>query len=156
QEQIYAPDNTLYRWMPSLAVDGQGNMAMGYSTSSSSAFPGIAYSGRLVSDPLSQLPQTEVVMQTGSGSQTTYSGWGDYSAMSIDPADDCTFWYTTEYYAATGTNWQTRIGKFKFPGCGSGKLNQTITFPNPGPVTYSSGGTFALGATASSGLTVTY
>src|SRR5207237_1342501 len=105
QQQIYAPDTTKSRWMGGLAVDGSGDMALGYSTSNSSSFPGIAYSGRLVADPLNQLPQTEVVMQSGSGSQTTYSRWGDYSAMSIDPADDCTFWYTTEYYAATGTNW---------------------------------------------------
>ena len=123
QQQIYAPDNILHRWMGSLAVDASGNMALGYSTSSSSTFPGIAYAGRLITDPMNLLPQTEVVMQGGGGSQTTYSRWGDYSAMSIDPSDDCTFWYTTEYYEATGTNWQTRIGAFKFPSC--------ITPPGP-------------------------
>jgi hypothetical protein len=164
QEQIYAPDATLYRWMGSLAVDGQGNMALGYNTSSGSNFPSMAYSGRLVGDPLNNLPQTETQLAAGLGSQNscgsgcTTSRWGDYSSMSIDPSDDCTFWYTTEYYAtaaaATNGHWNTRIGSFKFPSCG--KTNQTITFPNPGPVTYSSGGTFALGATASSGLAVTY
>ena len=128
QQQIYAPDNALYRWMSSLAVDGQGNMALGYSTASGTAFPSIAYSGRLVGDVLNQLPQTETVLQTGAGSQVNAGSsggpvdrWGDYSAMSIDPADDCTFWYTNEYFdtAAHGTNgvWQTRIGAFKFPGC---------------------------------------
>ena len=114
--------------MGSLAVDGQGDMALGYSTSSSVAFPSIAYSGRLVTDTLNQLPQSETPLVAGAGSQTNkdssntfISRWGDYSAMSIDPSDDCTFWYTTEYYDTqthgTAGNWQTRIGAFKFPGC---------------------------------------
>ena len=53
----------------------------------------------------------------GTGSQTSYSRWGDYSSMTIDPVDGCTFWYTTEYYTTTGTNWQTRIASFKYPSC---------------------------------------
>jgi hypothetical protein len=47
--------------------------------------------------------------------------WGDYTAMSVDPIDDCTFWYTNQYYSSQANgnigNWQTRIGAFKFPGC---------------------------------------
>jgi hypothetical protein len=127
QEQIFAPDTALHRWMGSLAADSQGNMAVGYSTSSSASFPSIAYAGRLVGDPLGTLPQAEVLLATGAGSQTNTCGgdpcdrWGDYTAMSVDPADDCTFWYTNEYYSspANGTsgNWQTRIGSFKFPSC---------------------------------------
>jgi len=126
QQQLYAP-NTKYRWVPSLAVDYQGNMALGYSFSSANSFPSIAYSGRLVGDPLNELPQTETVLIAGGGAQTNKCGgkpchrWGDYSAMTIDPVDDCTFWFTTEYYdtLANGSNgvWQTRIGSFKFPGC---------------------------------------
>jgi hypothetical protein len=129
QQQIYAPDTTLYRWMPSLAVDNQGNMALGYSTSNGTApnFPSIAYSGRLATDPLNTLPQTEVQLIAGAGSQTNNCGgapchrWGDYTAMSVDPVDDCTFWYTNEYYSSTTNgatgNWQTRVGSFKFPSC---------------------------------------
>ena len=61
---------------------------------------------------------TETVMFAGTGSQKGgYNRWGDYSAMTVDPVDDCTFWFTTEYYETTGNNWQTRIGSFKFPGC---------------------------------------
>jgi hypothetical protein len=52
----------------------------------------------------------------GTGSQTSYTRWGDYSAMVLDP-NGCTFWYTTEYYLTTGTNWQTRIASFQFPSC---------------------------------------
>jgi hypothetical protein len=129
QQQIYAPDTTLWRWMGSLAVDNQGNMALGYSTSNATApnFPSIAYSGRLATDPLNTLPQTEVQLIAGAGSQVNNCGgapchrWGDYTAMSLDPADSCTFWYTNEYYSsqANGTigNWQNRIGSFKFPSC---------------------------------------
>jgi len=129
QQQIYTPDSTLWRWMPSLAVDKEGNMALGYSTSNGSSpnFPSIAYSGRLRTDPLGSLSQTETQLVTGAGSQTNTCGgppcnrWGDYTAMSVDPADECTFWYTNQYYSsqANGTsgNWQTRIGSFVFPSC---------------------------------------
>jgi hypothetical protein len=129
QEQIYAPDATLHRFMGSVAVDIQGNMALGYTTTNHTApnFPSIAYSGRLVSDPPGTLPQSEVQLIAGGGSQTNICGgsrcnrWGDYSAMSLDPSDSCTFWYVNEYYDSqtngTAGNWQTRIGAFRFPGC---------------------------------------
>ena len=158
QEQIYAPDATLSRWMGSLAVDAQGNMAVGYSTSSSAAFPGIAYSGRLHDDAPNQLPQTEAVLQAGAGSQTTYGRWGDYSSMSIDPNDDCTFWYTSEYLAATGVfNWSTAIGSFKFPGCGQATYTITASSdPNgaispSGAVVVSNGSTQAFTLTPNPG-----
>ncbi len=133
QQQIYAPDTTLYRWMGSLAVDSQGNMALGYSTSNGTVpnYPSIAYSGRLATDPLNTLPQSEVQLVAGAGSQTlsffgqAVSRWGDYTSMSVDPTDDCTFWYTNEYYnsSANGSSgdWQTRIGSFKFPSCSAKK-----------------------------------
>ena len=135
QQQIYAPDTTKYRWMPALAVDQQGNMAMGYSRSSATDYPSIYYAGRLAGDPANTLPQSEVAMVTGGGGQNNTCGgaacyrWGDYSSMTIDPSDDCTFWYTTEYYDTqtngNSGNWQTRIGSFKFPGCNSYTLTYT-------------------------------
>jgi len=119
QESTYQPDST-WRWMGSAAMDGSGNIAIGYSASSGTIFPQIRYSGRLASDPLNTLSQGESTLFAGTGSQTgTSSRWGDYSDMTVDPVDDCTFWYTTEYYATTTSfNWRTRIGSFKFPGCG--------------------------------------
>ncbi len=129
QQGTYQPDST-YRWMGSLAVDGQGNMAVGYSVSSSSMYPAIRYAGRLASDPLGQLSQGETTLIAGTGAQSGgFNRWGDYSAMTVDPVDDCTFWYTNEYYAATGNNWQTRISSFKFPSCvgAVGTLSGTVT-----------------------------
>jgi hypothetical protein len=120
QQGTYTPDSN-HRWMGSIGTDRLGNMAVGYSVSSSAMFPAIRYAGRLVSDALGTLGQGEATLFAGAGSQTTYNRWGDYSEMSIDPEDDCTFWYTNEYYAATGTNWQTRIGSFKYPQCDSTK-----------------------------------
>ena len=121
QQGTYRPDSA-YRWMPSLAVDKFGNMAVGYSVSNSGQHPDIRYAGRLASDPLGTLGQAETTLVTGGGSQTSCFGgtctrWGDYSAMTVDPVDDCTFWYTTEYYAGDGGDWQTRIGSFRFAGC---------------------------------------
>lgn len=119
-------------------MDQQGNIALGYSASSSTFNPQIRYAGRLATDPINTLPQAEVTLFAGTGSQTGTNGrWGDYSDMTIDPVDDCTFWYTQEYYATTGSfNWKTRIGSFKFPGCGGP--------PPPPPPAAPSG----LGATA--------
>jgi hypothetical protein len=126
QQQIYGNVGAdgLHRWMGSLAVDGQGDMALGYSTSKAGVNPDIRYNGRLASDPLNTLPQGEATLQVGGGSQvgscggSTCTRWVDYSAMTVDPADDCTFWYTNEYYAVSGLDWQTRVGAFKFPSCG--------------------------------------
>jgi hypothetical protein len=117
QQGTYAPDAN-YRWMPSLAVDKFGNMAIGYSVSSSTMFPAIRYAGRLAGDALGTLGQTENTLINGTGSQSGgYNRWGDYASMSVDPNDDCTFWFTTEYYETVSNNWQTRIGSFKFPSC---------------------------------------
>jgi hypothetical protein len=108
----------LWRWMPSIAVDQNGNMAIGYSTSSATQEPSIRYAGRLASDPLNNLGQGEAVMTAGGGHQNHSSGrWGDYSMLTIDPADNVTFWHTNEYYSVTSSaNWFTRVGKFQFSG----------------------------------------
>jgi hypothetical protein len=103
--------------MGAVGVDKFGNMAVVYSASSSGLHPQIRYAGRLWTDPLGALGQGETSLINGTGSQTGFSRWGDYAGMAIDPVDSCTFWFTTEYYNATGTNWQTRIGAFSFPGC---------------------------------------
>jgi len=118
QQSTFAPD-TSHRWMPSLAVDKQGNMAVGYNVASRSLNPAIRYAGHLVTDPLNTLGQAETSLIAGTGAPSTgnFNRWGDYSEMSVDPVDGCTFWFTGEYYATTGANWQTRIGSFKFPGC---------------------------------------
>jgi len=113
QSGTYAPD-AHSRWMGSIAMDKMGNIAVGYSVSDSSMHPSIWYVGRLASDPLNQLPQAESVLLNGNGSQTTYHRWGDYSSMSLDPVDDCTFWYTQEYHSTDGYLWHTRIGAFKY------------------------------------------
>ena len=119
QQGTFAPDSN-YRWMGSIAMDQAGDMAVGYSVSSSSVNPSVRYTGRVPTDPAGTM-EAEVNVVSGSGSQGTgLSRWGDYSAMQVDPVDDCTFWYTQEYIKANGTfNWSTRIANFKFPTCGS-------------------------------------
>jgi subtilisin-like proprotein convertase family protein len=111
QQGTYAPDTTISRWMGSVAFDKLGNMALGYSASSSSMYPAIRYTGRLVGDTLGTMPQGEATMYAGTGAQTgTGYRWGDYSMMAIDPVDDCTFWFTTEYLATTSTaSWNTPL-----------------------------------------------
>src|SRR6185295_13246362 len=138
QAATFDPDgaNVIYRFMPSVAVDRGGNMALGYSTSSSTTKPAIKYAGRLAADPINTLGQTEQLLIQGGGTQTGNCGgspctrWGDYSAMSLDP-NGCTFWYTNEYYAVDGLNDLTRIGSFAFPLCSplgsGGTLSGTVT-----------------------------
>jgi len=133
----------LYRWMSSIAMDRAGNMAIGYSTSSNANFPSIAYSGRLATDPVNTMAQGEAQMFAGTGPQhnelfipfspTGFGRWGDYTDMTVDPFDDCAFWYTNMYYSSTDAPagiWHTRIGSFKFPQCTPrpiGFLSGTIT-----------------------------
>jgi hypothetical protein len=120
EQATFAPSDGLNRWMGSAAMNGQGDLAVGYSVSSTSVFPGIRYAGRLASDSSGGLFQGEATLINGAGVQTSTSGrWGDYSSLNVDPVDDCTFWYTTQYYSANSTaGWRTRIGKFTVGTCG--------------------------------------
>jgi hypothetical protein len=117
QHGTFSP-NSASRWMGSIAMDKAGNIAVGYSESSGSVFPSIFITGRVPTDPLNTL-EGEHLIQSGAGSQLpNLNRWGDYSSMSVDPVDGCTFWYTTEYLKNSGTfNWSTRIASFKLPGC---------------------------------------
>jgi hypothetical protein len=149
QQGTYAPDSA-YRWMGSIAMDGSGNIGLGFSISSGSLHPGVHYTGHLTTDPPGVMGQGEGVLFNGPGSQTGgLDRWGDYSAMAIDPVDDCTFWYTNEYLPANGSfNWSTRIGSFKLPGCG-------VTTPDFSLSASPSSQTVAPGAGTSYGVTIT-
>jgi FG-GAP-like repeat len=116
----------LWRWMSSIAVDQNGNTAIGYSASSTTQFPSIRYAGRLASDPLGNLAQGEAIMTNGGGAQTDSSGrWGDYSMLTIDPSDGMTFWHANEYFVTTSPgSWSTRIGKFKAGAAPCGSPNR--------------------------------
>ncbi len=120
QQGTFAPDSQ-FRWMGSAAMDGSGGIALGYSVSSSSTHPGMSVTGRNAGDALGTMTQGETSLVVGGGSQTaTLSRWGDYSNLTIDPADDCTFWFTSEFIPSNGTfNWQTQVGSFKLSGCGA-------------------------------------
>jgi hypothetical protein len=119
QQGTYAPNDGVHRWMGSAAMDRLGNLALGYSVSNAGAvFPGIRYTGRMAGDPLGEMTLGEAVLVNGAGSQLVSSRWGDYTDMTIDPTDDCTFWYVNQYYQRSSQRgWQTRIGSFRLPGC---------------------------------------
>ena len=117
QQGTFDPGDGHDRFMGSIAMDGAGDIALGYTVSSSTLFPSIRYATRAPGDPLGTL-QPEAVLVDGGGSQNASNRWGDYSAMSIDPLDDCRFWYTNEFYARTAaTSWRTAVGVFRMPGC---------------------------------------
>ena len=114
--------NTFFRYVPSVAVNRDGDMAMGYSKSNSATNPQVKYAGRLAGDTLNTFGFTEQTLIDGTGTQSGNCGgspctrWGDYTSMTLDP-DGCTFWYTNEYFVTTGLDHQTRIGSFGYPGC---------------------------------------
>jgi hypothetical protein len=139
QHGTFAPDSS-YRWMGSMAMDQAGDIALGYSRSSDSPgdYPSVYLTGRVPSDPPGTM-EAETALHAGSGSQTSYSRWGDYSALRIDPSDDCTFWYTNEYYPQTAPyNWFTYIGSFKFSSCGSPNPDFSVS-ESPSPITLAAG-----------------
>jgi len=122
QEGTFAPNDGLSRWMGSVSMDGAGNIALAYSVSSSGIFPGIRYTARQDGDPPGTVTGGEQVCINGAGSQTgSFNRWGDYSSISVDPDDDCTFWLTNEYYANSGSfDFKTRVCSFKLDECPAG------------------------------------
>jgi hypothetical protein len=134
QEGTYSPD-AVNRWMGAIAMDGSGNIALGYNvTDATSTFPGLRYVGRLASDPLGTMPQGEYTLIAGTAANGS-NRYGDYSSMSVDPVDDCTFWFTGEYNVSS--QWSTRIGAFKFDSCGASDftldvdpLSQDVCIPD--------------------------
>jgi hypothetical protein len=156
QQGTFAPDAT-YRWMASLAEDQVGDIGLGYSASSSSIYPGIRFTGRIPSDPLGTM-ESEVSVVVGDGSQMPYPNagnrWGDYTAMVVDPADDCTFWYVDQYEKVSGVfNWSTNIGSFVFSGCSGSADFSLSAAPTSVVITQGSGGTSTITVNPVNGFT---
>lgn len=151
EQATFSPD-TNHRWMGSAAMDKDGNLAVGYTVSGPALFPSIRFAGRLATDPPNGLFQGESTLIAGSGSQTSsFSRWGDYTMLAVDPVDGCTFWYTSEYYASSSsTGWQTRIGSFKFPSCGAAAASANLALTktdSPDPVAAGSNLTYTISVT---------
>jgi hypothetical protein len=130
QDGTVSPDTSLYRFMPSIAQDSSGNAAVGYSVSSASVHPGISASWFSLTNPTA--PAEFSILSGTADEENTYH-WGDYSSMTVDPVNGCTFWYVNEYFPAneTGTqiNWHTRLANFTLPGCGGVSVSPTsLTF----------------------------
>jgi hypothetical protein len=134
--------DTFFRWTPSIAVNRNGDVALGYSKANGTTNPQIKYAGRLANDPVNTFSQTEQTLWDGTASQLGNCGtgicirWGDYSAMTLDP-DGCTFWYVNEYYNTPNSlNDLTRIGSFSYPSCtpvgADGIVAGTVTLASDG------------------------
>ena len=125
QEGLVNPDNLVSRWMPSIDINGAGDIAIGYSVSGTTTFPSLRYIGRLATDPLGTMPQGEFTIINGTGSQQNSDRWGNYSSLTVDPSDDNTFWFTSEYALADGT-WATQVASFAFAASGGGRGNPIL------------------------------
>jgi hypothetical protein len=121
-EQATIGDSSSSRWIASAAADHQGNLAVGYNYVTDTKQPSLTYTGRLASEPAGTFRE-ETNLVEGTGVQRAFGWrWGDYSGMSVDPVDDCTFWMTGEYFTLASQEfseftWLTRIGRFKFAEC---------------------------------------
>lgn len=116
QQGTYAPDR-FFRWMASPAIDRAGNIGIGYSFGGTPHFAGQRFAGRLANDPPGRLSLGETVLVEGEAAQNAMR-WEDYTQTAVDPSDDCTIWYVGDYIRTGGTNYSTRIGAFRMPGCG--------------------------------------
>jgi len=157
QSGTYAPDATT-RWMPSIAMDSVGDIALVYTATSSTTFASIKYAARASTDPAGTLGYSEGTLATGYGTNpSNITRWGDYASINIDPTDDCTFWATHEYYAMGKTSWSTRIASFTLPSCSSFALAQpdAETVAQAGTATYTITTSTTAGAAQSVALTAT-
>jgi hypothetical protein len=138
QVGTFAPDDGLSRWMGSIAMDGRGNLAVGYSVASTTTYPGLRYAARLADDPVGELSQGEAVIVDGSSTQIGIERWGDYFSMSVDETDDCTFWFAGEYSSSvTPGDWRTRIASFQLPLCTAteiGRVEGVVTDADGDPL----------------------
>jgi hypothetical protein len=116
QQGSFAPDKD-YRWMASPAIDGKGNIGIGYSFGGTAHFPGQRFAGRLAGDTPGVLTLNETILVEGEASQTTTLRWEDYTQTAVDPSDDCTIWYVGDYLKKGERNYSTKIGAFRMPGC---------------------------------------
>jgi hypothetical protein len=119
QEGLVGGEANVHRSVGSIAMDGSGNIAIGYTRTGAFApyYPSIYYQGRLATDPAGTMPQGEYPILDGTFSKTGNERWGDYAGMAIDPVDDCTFWFTTEYMTSNSAV-ATKVAAFKFDACG--------------------------------------
>ncbi|HSC28766.1 MAG TPA: hypothetical protein VLD67_15925, partial [Vicinamibacterales bacterium] len=118
QQGTYCPGG-FYRWMASPAIDAHGNIGIGYSFGGTPHFAGQRFAARFASDPPGVLTLREVVLAEGEAAQTTTLRWEDYTQTAMDPSDDCTIWYVGDYLRKGATNYSSRIGAFRMPGCGT-------------------------------------
>ncbi|HPS77444.1 MAG TPA: hypothetical protein PLS53_04750 [Thermoanaerobaculaceae bacterium] len=167
QEGLVGGEANIHRSVGSAAMDGSGNIAIGYTRTGTSApyYPSIYFKGRLSTDPVGTMPQGEYVIQDATSSKTGNERWGDYAGIGIDPSDDCTYWFTTEY----GGSGQTKVAAFKFDGCGgatysisgtvSGAVTSGVTMTlsgaGTGTTTTGTGGTYTFSGRANGSYTVT-
>jgi len=119
QQGTYAPDG-FYRWMASPAIDRFGNIGIGYSFGGTPNFAGQRFAARRANDPLGKLTLRETVLAEGEAAQNAMR-WEDYAQTAIDPSDDCTIWYVGDYIKKGETNYSSRIGAFRLPGCRGGR-----------------------------------
>ncbi len=161
QSGTFGTTDGVFRWMASLAQDQAGDFGLGYSLSSASVMPKVMVTGRLASDALGSMAQGETTVTAGTGVETGGSRWGDYSNMTVDPTDDCTFWYTAEYYGTSTNrvepfNWQSEVASFEFPNCGANDFTIAVAEPASGEALARSGSNaYAVTTSSSRGLAET-
>ena len=112
----YSPDATDNRWLASAGYDNSGDVLMAFNASSATNHPSLRWTGRLQGDPNGTMSIAEQTILAGSQSQPASNRWGDYSSLSLDPLDGCTFWSTGQYSNGS-SGWGTKIAELRLSTC---------------------------------------
>ena len=109
---------TRFYYYPSIAVNANGDVGIGFSGSSPTEYSSAYYTARAAADPPGTM-QPVATLKAGLAYYSNIDGngrnrWGDYSATCVDPTDDLTFW-TLQEYANLGNAWATWWGSFSVP-----------------------------------------
>lgn len=159
QEGTYAPNDGLYRFMGSMAMDANGNIGLAFSVGNETTYPSLRYTGRYANSPAGQMVIAEEVIVDGGGSQTSTNRFGDYAHMTLDPFDNQTFWFSSEYMHSNGT-YRTRVAAFKIaPDSPSDVGITAISAPSDGTLSNTEAVTitvFNFGTDAQSNIPVSY
>ena len=116
QQGEIAPGSGVYTYCPSIAIAGNGDLGMTFMQSSSSQFMSAYVTGQSAGTLGSM--QTPAVLKAGEKTYTVFGEAsphraGDFSGISVDPANPNTFWAANEYASSSGlANWGTWVGQF--------------------------------------------
>lgn len=119
-EETFGGGRDWFYWMPGVAINGRGDVAVAFQRSRDNQFLGVAFNGKRSNrarfDKARQLARANCDLRNFGGD---INRSGDYVGLQADPLDDLGFWIAGEYAGPVGTNpnsceWRTRVGRVRY------------------------------------------